>query len=337
MQTFYKGLVLVTVVILIFTGCTKSNTSNSTTVGTGADAQAVQKEYNVGFVQLIDNITFKAMRDGFYARLQEKGYGSDRLIINYKDAQGDTGTLNMICQDFANGKYDVVVTLATPATQAFVNLESSIPNIFISVADPVAAGILSTMETPDKNATGTSNFIPVSELFKLADKLTPGIKHYGFIYNFGEVNAVSTINKAKEYLDSIGTTYQEITVANSSEVQQAAESLAGKIDAFFIPNDSIVVSAIQQIVASATDAKIPVYGTALAHVSGGALATVGIDDELIGARSADMVIEYLEGKAIAAMPAVTFDTLYTIINRTSAQSIGLTIPAEFSGATFIGD
>ncbi|MDR1597073.1 MAG: ABC transporter substrate-binding protein [Treponema sp.] len=328
MKVVYRLVCGVLLAGMALSGCAKKDGN--------ASGPAAGKRYSIGFIQLIDNVTFKEMRDGFYARMAERGYGEDRLTINYKDAQGDTATLNTICQEMGNAKYDVVVTLATPATQAFVNLESAVPNIFISVADPVAAGVLTSMEKPDKNATGTSNFIPVSELFKLADKITPGIKRYGMIYNFGEVNAVSTINKAKEYLDSTGITYQEITVTNSSEVQQAAEALAPRIDAFFIPNDSMVVSAMSQIVEAANSRKIPVYGTALAHVNSGALATVGISDALIGARSADMVIRYLEGTPIENMPAVTFDTLYTIINKATADTIGIVIPAEFASAALIG-
>ncbi|MDR2808191.1 MAG: ABC transporter substrate-binding protein [Spirochaetaceae bacterium] len=299
------------------------------------ESSGAEKQYRIGFVQLIDNLTFKEMRDGFYARMAERGYGQERALITYKDAQGDMATLNTICQEMAGGNYDAVVTLATPATQAFVNLESPKPVIFISVVDPVAAGIMAAMDKPNKNATGTSNYIPVDSLFELADKITPGIKTYGFIYNLGETNAVLTIKRAKEYLAERGIAYQEITVSNSSEVQQAAEALARRVDSIFIPNDSLVVQAMPQIVETANNEKIPVYGTALTHVNGGALATVGISDFLIGARSADMLIEYLEGKPIASIPAVTFDNLYTIINDTTAQTLGITIPQEFAGATRI--
>jgi putative ABC transport system substrate-binding protein len=292
---------------------------------------------NIGFIQIIDNLTFKEMRDGFYERMAEKGYGPERAAITYKDAQGDMGTLNTICQEFANGNYDVVVTLATPPTQAFGNLQSGKPQIFIAVADPLAAKIVSSMERPDRNATGTSDYIPVDAVFALADKLTPGIRRYGFIYNFGEVNAVSTIKNAKSYLDKQGVTYQEVTVSGASEVQQAALSLAGRVDAIFIPDDSLVVSAMPQIVEAATAAKIPVYGTALVHVVGGSLATVGIDDRLIGQRSADMVIDVLNGKKIADTPVVTFDTLNTVINRDTARKLGVTIGPEFAGVMFVGE
>jgi putative ABC transport system substrate-binding protein len=199
----------------------------------------------------------------------------------------------------------------------------------------VGARVVSALNKTDKNSTGTSNYIPADRIFQLADKLTPGIKTYGFIYNFGEPNAVGTIAKAKQYLDSKSIKYQEVTVSNSGEVQQAAESLVGRVDAIFIPNDSLVVSAMPQIVAIATAKRIPVYGTALVHVMTGGLATVGIDDRLIGRRSAEMAVDYFKGKKIADAPVVTFDTLYTVLNSTTASTLGISIPAEFKDATLI--
>jgi putative ABC transport system substrate-binding protein len=200
----------------------------------------------IGIIQLADNGAFTDMREGFLDKLRELGYGEDALRVDYKNAQGDMGTLNTICQEMAVSSYDLVVTIATPAAQAFVNQESSIPIIFISVTDPVAAGIMGAMDRPDKNATGTSNLVPVDEIFKLADALTPGISRYGILYNTGESNAVTTVAKAKAYLDGHNRSYLEATVTNSSEVQQAAESLAARTGAFYIPIDSMVQSAMPQ-------------------------------------------------------------------------------------------
>ena len=96
------------------------------------------------------------------------------LSVDVKDLGEPEGSQPAILHSM-----DLVVTIATPASQAMVNLESDIPVFFISVSNPVGARIISDMEKPDKNATGTSNAIPVNEIFDLADQLTPGCKTYG--------------------------------------------------------------------------------------------------------------------------------------------------------------
>ena len=213
----------------------------------GSGSEKSSGKIKVGVIQLIENGAFNDMKDGFIEELRAKGYTEDKCDIVVKSAQGDTATLNTICQEMVDSRMDLVATIATPATQAMVNMDSDIPVVFISVSAPVAAGVTSNMEKPDKNATGTSNAIPVSDIFNLSDSLTPGNKTYGLIYNTGEVNSVNTVKDAKSYLDGKGLKYVEAVVTNSSEIQQAAESLVGSVDAIFVPNDSVVQSGMAQI------------------------------------------------------------------------------------------
>lgn len=84
------------------------------------------------------------------------------------------------------------------------------------------------MEKPDKNATGTSNAIPVEDIFALSDKLTPDCKTYGMLYNTSEINSVSTVENAKKYLDDQGLSYKEAWCYELIlKLQQAAQSFSG--------------------------------------------------------------------------------------------------------------
>ena len=292
--------------------------------GAPADG-AVDEKLTVGVVQLIDNGAFEDMREGFIARLQELGYTEDKCEIYYKNAQGDAANLNAICQEMVDKDVDLIAAIATPAAQAAVNLQSDIPVVFISVSNPTGAGIITDMAHPDKNATGTSNAIPVSEMFKLADRLTPGCQTYGLLYTTGEINAVTTINDAKAYMDANGIKYVEKVVSNSSEVQQAAQSLVGSVDAIFCPNDSVVQAAMPQIAQIAREAKIPVYGSSAVMVKSGAFATISISDTEIGAISADMADQILKGTPVSEVPAKVVDVFTTVINQNTADAIGASL------------
>jgi len=299
---------------------------------------ADDQTFKVGIIQLIDNGAFEDMRDGFIQELEAKGYGEDKVELILKNAQGDATNLNTICQDMVADQVDLVATIATPASQAMVAMESDIPVVFISVSNPVGAGIISDMEHPDKNATGTSNAIPINEIFELSDQLTPGMQTYGLLYCTSEVNSVTTIEQAKEYLDAQGLQYVEKVVTNSNEVQQAAQSLAGQVDAIFIPNDSVIQAAMPLVAEVARDAKIPVYGSSAVMVNSGAFATVAITDTEIGAISADMAIEYLEGKAISDIPAQVVPANAIVVNENTAEALGITLPDNAdAGITFVQD
>ncbi len=328
MKTITKivaAILTLCLVIVGFTGC-------------GGQPSQSADMIHVGIIQLIENGAFNDMREGFIEQMRDQGYGEDKMTFHYKNAQGDASNLNSICQEMVDGKMDFVVAIATPAAQAMVNQESDIPVFFISVSNPVGARIITDMEKPDKNATGTSNAIPVNKIFDLSDQLTPGCKTYGFLYNTGEINAVTTVENSKDYLDSIGLSYEEAVVTNSSEVQQAAQSLVGKVDAFFIPNDSVVQSAMNLVAEIAREAKIPVYCSSATTVESGGFATIAISDKGIGSITADMAIKYLSGTKIEEIPSVVVPAEVITINKTTADAIGVTISDDVAAkATMVED
>lgn len=322
-KKFLSAAVLTSMVFTL-TACSGSDNNAQSDAGDNGDGEKL----TVGIVQLIDNGAFEDMREGFIQELSDKGYGEDKVEIVYKNAQGDATNLNTICQEMIDSQVDLIATIATPATQAVVAMESDIPVVFIAVSDPLGAGVITDMEHPDKNATGTSNAIPISDIFQLSDELTPGMQTYGLLYCTNEVNSVNTVKQAKEYLDAQGLSYVEQIVTNSSEVQQAAQSLVGQVDAIFVPNDSVIQAAMPLVAEVARDAKIPVYGSSAVMVTSGAFATVAITDTEIGAISADMAMQYLEGTAIADIPALVVPANAIVVNEQTAETLGITFSDE---------
>lgn len=282
----------------------------------------------VGIIQMIENGAFNDMREGFVEGLAANGYDSNKVEFDYKCAQGDATNLQTIAQSMSDGTYDLVCTIATPPTQAMVNLGSDTPVVFVSVSAPVEAGILTSMENPDKNATGTSNAIPINEIFEFSKKLTPDVKTYGVLYCSSEVNSVNTAKNAKEYCDSNNINYKEKTVTNSAEVQQAVQSLVGEVDAIFIPNDSVIQSAMAIVTEEARKAKIPVYGSSATMVDSGAFATIAISDNGIGEESAKMAADILSGKKAADVPSIVVPASDTVINKKTLETLGIELSDE---------
>lgn len=108
------------------------------TLFAGCQQQSTEK-IDIGIIQLIENGAFNDMREGFVQQMKDRGYDESKANFHYKNAQGDSANLNTICQEMVDNGMDLVVTIATPASQAMVNLESDIPVFFISVSNPVGA------------------------------------------------------------------------------------------------------------------------------------------------------------------------------------------------------
>lgn len=310
----------------IFTGCGSSDSSegsaDESAVSSTSDG-AADADSKIGIVTMVENGAFTDMRDGIVEELEANGYAEDQ--IEYQCAQGDASALSTIVSNMTDGTYDAVFTIATPPTQAFVNAESDTPVFFCAVSAPEAAGVLSDMEAPDMNATGTSNAIPVSEIFDLAQATTP-VEKYGLIYSGNEDNATNTIEQCKEYLDSQNIAYTVATAASSSDVETATNALlADGAQAIFVPNDSIIQDGVDALVNICNENKIPTYCSSATTVASGCFATLAIDDKGIGAKTVDIALEYLkDGKSVEEIPAQVIGIDYCSVSQSAMDAIGLT-------------
>ena len=293
----------------------------------GAAAEE-KKQYKIGIVLMIENGAFLDMKAGIIKGLSDLGYAEgDNLTIDYQCAQGDATNLQTICQNMNDGSYDVVVTIATPPTQAFVGLESETPNVFCSVAAPVAAGVMSVLDTPDMNATGTSNAIPSGDIISLGLQITPEVKNFGLVYSTSEVNAVNAMNSAKEFLNANGYKFIEKTVANSGEVQTATQTVLDQgADVVFVANDSVVQAAVDILAELCTEAGVPTYCCSATTVLSGCLATLAMSDEFIGVETAGIVAQVLSGTPVAEIPAIVIPANIVSVNSDTLAALGLELP-----------
>ncbi|MBQ3199980.1 MAG: ABC transporter substrate-binding protein [Firmicutes bacterium] len=283
--------------------------------------------YNVGLLQLVEHPSLDEIRNAIESEIDSAGYG-DIINIDFVSGQNDTSTMNTIAQKFVANEDDAIIAIATPAAQSVAAATSEIPIIFSAITDPVAAELVSNLDAPDGNVTGVSDYIDVAAIFNLANELTPEVKSYGFIYNMGEVNSVSVIEDAKAYLDAQGIPYTEAFVTNIGEVTTAAQSLVGKVDAFFLPIDNTVASAMSNVADIAIKNNIPVYVAADSMVHDGGLATAGVNYTQLGKQTAQMLIRILiNGEAIADNPVEVLTEYSVTVNEETAAALGVDVSA----------
>lgn len=282
-----------------------------------------EDQLTIGIVQIVEHTSLDMIRESLVEELGAKGLVDGQNVkIDYQNAQGDQSNLNSICKKFVGDGVDVIVAIATPSAQAAAAATSEIPIIFSAVTDPVAAKLVTNLEKPEGNVTGTSDAIPVDEVFELCQELTPEVKTFGFLYTTSEVNSQSVVEEAKTLAADYGYDYEEVAITNTSELKQAAYSLAGKVDAIYTPIDNSIASAMTVLSEVGKETKVPVYVGADSMVMDGAYATVGINYEDLGRQTGDMVAEVLNGKAIRDLPVATLDEFQKVINKTTAKAIG---------------
>lgn len=281
----------------------------------------------IGIVQIVDHPSLNTIRESLIKQLAEQGFKEgENITIDYQNAQGDASNLKTICQKFASNGYDLIVAIATPSAQAALGETSEIPIVFAACTDPVGSGLVTDLNKPGKNITGTSDAVSAQKIMELAKQITPNIKKIGALYNSSETNSLSVVKDLKAYAKANGMTVVDATVTNSSEVQQAVNSLVGKADAIFSPIDNTVASAMPVVSQAANDAKIPVYVGADSMVKDGGLATYGINYDILGKETGKMIAEILNGKKPGDIPVKMMTDMNIYVNKDTAKKIGVTIP-----------
>lgn len=282
---------------------------------------------HIGVMQIVEHPALDAARQGFIDELAANGYDESRITYDIRSAQGDFATAQTIAEKFVNEQVDMILAIATPTAQAAANATEEIPILITAVTDPVAAGLVNSIEAPGTNVTGTSDLNPVRKQLELLQRIAPAAQRVGIVYNAGETNSVVQVELAREVAKDLGLKLVETSVTNSSEVYQAAQSLVGRVDAFYVPTDNTVVSALESMVMVAESAKLPLIVGENESVRRGGLATVSLDYYELGRQTGKMALKVLvEGVDPATMPIEYLESEKVVVNLSAAKRMGVELP-----------
>ena len=298
--------------------------------GDKKDAPKKAEKVNVGIVQLVEHAALDAANKGFVEGLASKGYKEGQNIAyDRQNAQADQSNLQNIAHRFVNNKVNLICAIATPAAQTVANVTSDIPIVATAVTDYKTAKLVKDNAKPGTNVTGTTDMNPVEQQLDLLLKLVPNAKSVGTIYCSSEVNSQLQIEILKKAAAAKGVTVKEATVSNVNDIQQAARSLVGKVQAIYVPTDNVLASAMPTLVSVTEEAKLPVICGEGGMVKAGGVATLGVDYYKLGFQAGEMAADILGGKSKPADMAIQAQKEFkAMVNVKEAEKIGLKVPED---------
>jgi len=308
--------------------------STADTESTAADTAAADGEsYTIGISQFAEHGSLDNCRTGFLEGLKEAGIEEGvNLTVLFDNAQADTATASMISDNYVSQKVDLICAIATPSAMSAYNscLDSDIPVIYTAVSDPVSAGLAKEDKTPEGNITGTADTLPVEAQLKMIREVLPDATKIGILYTTSEANSLSTIETYKELSDDYGFEIVESGINTLADVDMAAADLAAKVDCISNLTDNTVVQGLQTVLAKASAAGIPVFGSEVEQVKNGCLAAEGIDYVALGKQTGAMAAKVLKGEAEASdMPYEACEGANLYINTEVASDLGITFPENY--------
>lgn len=320
-RNFIASILCLTMTAALLTGCKNNNTTSAAANG--------GESYTIGITQYAEHGSLDNCREGFIEGLKAAGFEEGKnLKIDFQNAQADSGAASQIASQFVADDVDLICAIATPSAQSCINaaMDTDIPVIYTAVTDPAAAEIADENKIPTKNATGTSDKLPVEAQLDLIRKMLPDAKSIGILYTTSEVNSESAIKEYKEKAGSFGFEIVEVGISTTADIPLAADNILSKVDCLTNLTDNTVVQGLPTILAKANEKNIPVFGSEIEQVKLGCLAAAGIDYVELGKKTGEMAAKVLKGEAAAdEMAYETFDSYNIYFNEKAAEKLSLTV------------
>jgi len=269
---------------------------------------------------------------GLIDGLKASGFDEGKnLEVRRADAQGEMINIPAILQNYDSSDVDLIMTITTPCLAGACNKIKHKPVVFTCVSDPIAAGAGKSRTDHLPFVTGVGSFPPVSHSLDMMQKLIPGLRAVGTMYNPAEANSVKEMSKAREVFRERGVRLEEIAIAGSNEVLQAVQILAGRdIQAVWVPGDNTAIQGYEGVVKGAKDARLPLITDECSDLPRGGLACLGVSLQSAATAAGKMAGRVLLGADPKDLPLDEVAVEEMGISRGNAAQLGITIPQEFS-------
>jgi putative tryptophan/tyrosine transport system substrate-binding protein len=297
-----------------------------------AHAQQPMKLPTVGFLGSTTQAFQSRQVSAFVQRLHELGWSEGRsFAIEYRWTEGRAERAAASASEFVNLKVDVIVSGGgTTTALAAKEATTSIPIVFIDVADPIDSKLVASLANPGGNITGLSNqqVDLAGKRIEILRELIPGLHRLGLIGNIGNPAAALDRREVAAAAEKLGLEFVAPEFRRAEDLVPAFEALKGRADALLVTGDPLTGANRVRIITLALAARLPTMYPFRMYVDGGGLISYGANQEDEYRRGAEYVDKILRGAKPATLPVEQPTKFELAINLTTAYALGLTIPGS---------
>jgi putative ABC transport system substrate-binding protein len=297
-----------------------------------ARAQQGDRVRRIGVLMSGDEIdpAWKPRLLAFTKALADLGWTDGRNVrVDLRWHGNDTDRIPALAQELVRLQPDIILPGATPATAAVQAATRTIPIIFVGPGDPVASGLMASLNQPGGNITGFAALEASlgGKYLELLSEIAPGLNRVAIMFN-PDTAPVST------YMPSFETAAGSLKIVPiAAPVRSDVEIEATIIALGREPRGGLVVmpdawtSAHRApIISAAARNNVPAVYWLSAFAGDGGLLSYGADQADLWRRAASYVDRILRGAKPGDLP-VQFPTKFEMaVNLKTAKALGLTVP-----------
>jgi putative tryptophan/tyrosine transport system substrate-binding protein len=232
---------------------------------------------------------------------------------------------------------EVIATSSTPPTQMAKQATTTTPIVGIYVADPVSTGMVQSLARPGGNVTAISTSNPAlsGKRVELLRQVAPGLARVGYVYNLGNAGNVANLNELRQAAELVGVSLRPIGLRTLDDLEPSVEEAARDgVRALIVASTGSIapVDAYTRVATMGLQLGLPSMGFDRALPDSGGLMSDGPNVLAIYRRAGyyiDRIIDrILKGIRPADLPVEQPTVFEVVVNVTTAQMLGLTIPPD---------
>jgi len=292
--------------------------------------QPAGKVYRLGSLSAsgtLNNPNSAAFRQG----LRDLGWiEGQNIVIEFRSAEGRLDRLPALAAELVRLKVDLIMASPTPAAMAAKSATTTIPIVGLSLADPVALGLIPSLARPGGNITGVSYSVGADIFGKdlqLLREAVPNVRRVAVLSNPAGPTQPLILGNIKTAATSLGLQLLPVGARGPTELDGAFATMAReRVGAVFVVTDPAYISHRARIVELANKHRLPSVFTQKADAEAGGLMSYGPSFTAIYRRGAYYVDKILRGAKPGDLPVEQPTKFELVINLKTAKALGLTIP-----------
>jgi putative ABC transport system substrate-binding protein len=266
--------------------------------------------------------------ESFARGLNDVGFVDHRnVIIDRRDATG-SDQLPEIAIDLVRNKVTAICGVLD-ARIAAIAQTSAIPMVFIGATDPVAAGLVASLNHPGGNVTGvrlSAGDLPAKQI-ELLHELMPTATKVGLLVNPEFANTEQDATAALKAADALGIKRIVERVTAESEFEAVFTRFVREgVDTIQVIGNLFFRSHRDRLAALAIRERLPLIGTSRDYTVAGDIMSYGTDTRDVVRQAGKYVGRILKGAKPADLPVLQPTKFELVINLKTAKALGLTVP-----------
>jgi putative ABC transport system substrate-binding protein len=268
----------------------------------------------------------------FRRGLAEAGYIEGRNVaFEFRWADEQFDRLSKLAADLIGRKVAIIAAFGNAAARAAKAATTSIPVVFSSSSDPVAIGLLTSLNRPDANLTGVSILNQELESTRL-ERLIQVVPHattVAFLVNPDSPTTAAKLREMDSAARSFGRQLHVLNARNEHEFEAVFTSIEQqRIAAMVVASDTVFSNASAELGRVSTQHRVAMIGAYRYSAQAGGLMSYGTDLAEAYRRVGAYAARILKGARPGDLPVQQSTKVEFVINLRTANALGLKIPAS---------